>query len=233
MRWPPLPTTAAISRLAPDLDGGNQANNRVVVLCRSAPRAAMAESTQPRHCNCACVRCSLGLDCPSVRRAHLQGIVDAILVMVVGVIADQPADMFCVERDDMIQDLAAATAHPALRQAILPWRLDARPLRPQTRRLQELDDLMVEHRISIRDHITIWRCVQKRFAQLLDHPGRGGVLSDVEVQDAAAAMLDDEETVEQIEGHGRHRGKVECVDQFAATLKKRKPPLPRVTPAPK
>ena len=64
--------------------------------------------------------------------------------MVVRVIADQPAKMCFVQRDDMVKDFAAATSYPALRYAILPGRLDARPLGFQTRCLEEHGDIGVE-----------------------------------------------------------------------------------------
>ena len=81
---------------------------------------------------------------------------NAVFVVVVHVIADQPAEMLFVQRDDMVKDLASATSHPALRNAILPGRLDARPLGFQTRRRQKSDDLIVELRVSIQDDVTVW-----------------------------------------------------------------------------
>jgi hypothetical protein len=41
--------------------------------------------------------------------------VDAVLVVVVHVITYQPTEMFFIERDDMVEDLAPATADPSER----------------------------------------------------------------------------------------------------------------------
>ena len=56
--------------------------------------------------------------------------------------------------------------------------------------------------------------------------------SDVEVQDPAASVLDDEEAVEQLEGHRRHGEEVEGDDHLAVILEKGKPALARIAPAP-
>jgi hypothetical protein len=80
----------------------------------------MVQTAQARNRNHGCVRCWLLLDGPSVRRVLFQTIVKAVLVMAVHVIADQPTEMFFIQRDDMVKELAPATSHPALCNAILP-----------------------------------------------------------------------------------------------------------------
>jgi len=64
--------------------------------------------------------------------------------------------MLFVQRDDMVEDLAAATSDPAFRNSVLPGCLDAGPLRRQTRGLQERDDRGIELRVAVQDDITIW-----------------------------------------------------------------------------
>ena len=59
--------------------------------------------------------------------------------------------MSFVQCDDMVQNLAATTSNPAFRGSILPGRLDARPLRFQTRRLQKRNDGGIEFRIAVQD----------------------------------------------------------------------------------
>ena len=65
------------------------------------------------------------LDRSPIRRIHFQRVVNAVIVMVVDVIADRSPEMLLVQRDDVVEDFAATTANPAFRQTILPWRLDA------------------------------------------------------------------------------------------------------------
>ena len=55
-----------------------------------------------------------------------------IFVMVVHVIADQPAKMCFVQRDEMVKDFAAATSYPAFRYAFChgAWTLVRMGFRP-------------------------------------------------------------------------------------------------------
>ena len=57
--------------------------------------------------------------------------------------------MSFVQCDDMVQNLSATASNPAFRGSILPGRLDARPLRFQTGRLQKCDDGGIEYRIDL------------------------------------------------------------------------------------
>src|SRR5260370_18015038 len=75
--------------------------------------------------------------------------------MVVHVVAERPAEMWFVQRDDVVEDLSPATSDPSLRDSILPRCLYARPFALQSRCLQERDHLVVECRIAIEDHIPI------------------------------------------------------------------------------
>ena len=75
------------------------------------------------------------------------------------------------------------------------------------------------------DHVAIWDCFGKRFAQLLDDPLRRRVPSHVAVQDLPASMFDDEEAVEQLEGQRRYREEVESDDHLAVILEEGQPPF--------
>ena len=94
----------------------------------------------------------------------------AIFVVVIDVITHEPEQMSFVQRDHMVQDLSTATPNPSFRDSILPGRLDARPLRFQTRRLQKHDDRGVEFRIAVQDHVTVWASFRKGFAQFVARP---------------------------------------------------------------
>ena len=89
--------------------------------------------------------------------------------------------MSFVQCDDMVQNLSATTSNPAFRGSILPGRLDARPLRFQTRRLQKRNDGGIEFRIAVQDHITVWANLRESLAQLLDDPLRTRMSSNVEM----------------------------------------------------
>jgi Glycosyltransferase family 87 len=52
--------------------------------------------------------------------------------------------MLFVQRDDMVENLAAAAYHPALRSPVLPRRLNSRALRSKARRLQKGNHIRIE-----------------------------------------------------------------------------------------
>src|SRR5215831_3293520 len=65
-------------------------------LCCFVPRVAMVQSAQSRKRNQPCVPGRLRLDWPLVRSVLRERIVNAILVMVRHVVANQPTEMFFV-----------------------------------------------------------------------------------------------------------------------------------------
>ena len=91
----------------------------------------MLETAKTRQRNERSVRCWRLLDGSMVRRVLGQRVMDAILVMVGHVLAEQPAEVLFIESDNMVEDFASATPHPPCGCAILP----GRPLWFQTGRL--------------------------------------------------------------------------------------------------
>src|SRR6266851_2903856 len=86
----------------------------------------MMQSAQTRQRDYGCFRRWLSLDRSAIGRVFAEAIVNSVFVMVVHVIAHQPTKMRFVECDHLIEDLAAATSHPSLRDSILPGCLYAR-----------------------------------------------------------------------------------------------------------
>ena len=191
----------------------------------------MVQATEARTGNHDRVRCRPVIDWASVRRIFLQGVVNAIVVMVVHVIADHSAEMVFVQRDDMVQDLAPNTPDPSFRDPVLPGRLDARPYWFETRGLQKRDHASIEFRIVVEDRVSIWGSFGKRFAQLLDDPVCSRVAGDVEMQDLSPPLFDDEKAVQQLERDRGHGEEVESHDHVAVVSEEGQPPLARVATA--
>ena len=80
----------------------------------------MVQPTQAWQGNYGGVRGWLGLNWPPMRRILFQGIVRAVLMVIAHVIMDEPAKVFLVQRNDIVEELAATTSYPSLRDAILP-----------------------------------------------------------------------------------------------------------------
>ena len=53
----------------------------------------------------------------------------AVFVIMADVLRQQPFEVVFIERDDMIQQVAAAASHPAFRRAILPGAFEGSPNR--------------------------------------------------------------------------------------------------------
>src|SRR3984893_6114675 len=75
-----------------------------------------------------------------------------IFVVVVQVCSDQPVEMAFVQRDDRVEQLAPATADPALGDAVLPGGLDARARRVQAGGLHESGDSAIKRRVMVEQH---------------------------------------------------------------------------------
>ena len=122
--------------------------------------------------------------------------------------------MSLVQRDDIIQQLAAATSHPALGHAILPGTLDRRLhtlyLQGSNRR-GDFESILC---VVTKDEELGREFIRERFAYLLDNPIAGRIPRNIEVQDTSTVMADDEEAVEHVEGEGRDREEIHRRDGF-------------------
>jgi hypothetical protein len=143
----------------------------------------------------------------------------------------EPAKVRFMQRNDLIEDLSAATSDPAFRDSVLPRCPDTRPLGFQACRLQKRNHVSIEFRIAVQDHVSVRGSFGKRFAQLLHDPVPSRMAGHVEVQDLATSALDYEKAVEQLEGNSRHREKVESNDDLAVILEEGQPQLARVATA--
>src|SRR5262249_15006420 len=107
----------------------------VRLLRRFAPRVAMVQATEARQGDHVGGGGRLRFDCSLVRSVFFERVVNSIFLVIVHVVTHQAEQMSFVQRDDMVQDLSAATANPSFRRSILLRRLNAGPLRFQPRRL--------------------------------------------------------------------------------------------------
>ena len=148
---------------------------------------------------------------------------NAVLVVITDVLADDATKVFFVHRDDMVEDLAAAAPNPSFGRSVLPWGVNARSFGFQSGGRQEADDVATEDGIVIQNGVAIGGRLRKGFAKLLHHPICGRMSRDVEMQDSTAFVLDDEETVQHAEARGRNGEEVEGDDRLAVVVKKSAP----------
>ena len=167
----------------------------------------------------------------SIGRVLIQKIVYPIIVMVVHVVANQPSQMYFVQRDDVVEDLPPTTADPAFRDPILPGRLHTRALRLEAGGLQESDHIGIEFRVVVQDDISIRTSLGERFPELLHDPIGGGMGSDIDVQDLAPPVPDHEEAVQQPEGQGGYGKEIHGDDGLPVIGEEREPALSRIAAA--
>ena len=60
----------------------------------------------------------LGLDWTSVGRVFVQRVVNAVLLVIAHVLADQTAKVFFIHRDDLVEELAAAASDPSFGRSV-------------------------------------------------------------------------------------------------------------------
>ena len=102
--------------------------------------------------------------------------------MVIGnVLTAQPQQMSLMERNDMIQHLSAAAAHPSLGDSVLPGTPDARPNRLDPARLQKLTHLAAEFGVAVEQDIPVWAGPRQGLPQLLYDPIGRWVRRSIEV----------------------------------------------------
>ncbi len=131
--------------------------------------------------------------------------------------------MAFVQRDDVVEQLAPAVAHPALRDAVLPGGLDTGARRVQADGLQERDHTTIKRRVVVDKDETMWTVSRKHVAQLLHYPGGRWLAGHVEMQNRASMVFDDEEAREQLEGQRGDRAEIAGNDRLAVVGEKRDP----------
>jgi hypothetical protein len=163
------------------------------------------------------------LDRTSAGCVFAQGVVNAVLLVIADVLADDATKVFFIQWDDVVEDLAAAASNPSFGRSVLPWGVNARAFNLQSRCLQEGNDVAVENGIVIQNDVAISSRLRKGFAKLLHDPICGRMLRDVEMQDSPPFVLDDEETVQHSEARARNGEEVEGDDGLAVVMKKCEP----------
>ncbi len=108
-----------------------------------------------------------------------------------------------VEYDEVVEAFSPEGADDALGERILPRRVgrDEHLLNAEAVEAA-VKDVAID-RVAIPEKIPWRRLVGERVNDLLGGPGGGRVISDIDVQEFAAVMAEDDEAKEQAEGQGR------------------------------
>ena len=143
-------------------------------------------------------------DHPGVRRLLLQGIVNAIVVVILEVISNQPKQMGFVQDHHVVQEFPATAPHPGLRHTVLPGTAISCSDQLTAEGFQHRRHFSAEPDVAVEDQILGCTIFREDLSHLLHDPGTGGMFGDVEVQDVATAVADYEKAVQHPEGRGGH-----------------------------
>ena len=109
----------------------------------------------------------------------------SVLVVVANIFAHQPFQVPFVKYNDIVKQVSATVADPALGDAILPWASEARPF-----------GLDCEICTAIKDQMAGRRIVGKGLAQLLRNPRATRMPCHIAMENQPPVMRNDEETIE-------------------------------------
>ena len=130
-----------------------------------------------------------------------------------------------IHRNHVIQQVSSAALDPTLGNSVLPGASERGPHGVHLQRSNSWGNVHTILGIPIEDQKPESRFKRKGLPQLLDDPQARGMLGDVDVQNAAPGMGDDEKTIEHTESNRRNRKKVHGGNGFPVIAKKGEPSL--------
>jgi hypothetical protein len=79
----------------------------------------------------------------------------SVLLVIADVLADDATKVFFIQRDDVVEDLAAAASNPSFGRSVLLWGVNACSFGFQSGGRQEGNDVAVENGIVIQNDVAI------------------------------------------------------------------------------
>ena len=141
----------------------------------------------------------------TTRRSSLcQCKVCSVVVVIADVLVHQAFQVRFVEHDDVVKQIPAAVANPALRNPVLPRTMRAGSLWLDAEVLHRMDDPIIESWVVIEDQVTGTRIVRECFPQLVRDPSAAGMLRHVVVENPPPVVRYDKEAVKHAEGQRWH-----------------------------
>jgi len=141
--------------------------------------------------------------------------------MVRQILKTEPAEMALIDRDDMVEDLAANTADPSFCNSFLPRPPHTCSQGFNAACLEELEDVIAELGIVIEHNVTIGAGKRQGLPELLHDPIASRMRRTVEMEKGSPAIFDDEEDVECLKRQCRNGKEVEGGDHFAMVVQER------------
>ena len=161
----------------------------------------------------------------AVRRFLPQSEMHAIFVVLANIVCEKSLEVALVEGDDMVEQVTPTAFHPTLCHAILPRTLQRSADPFDFHRSDRGWDIRPILGIPVEDEKPGCRPKGKGLPELLHDPTARRVSGDIDVQDAAAIVANDEKAIEHAKRDRWNREEIHCRDSFPVVAQKRKPTL--------
>ena len=116
--------------------------------------------------------------------------------MIIGQVRNQKTTQVrLVEHDDVVQQIVPDTLDESFGYAVLPGFPVSRLLWLDTNGIESIWDLLPVDTVTVEDRVFRRRFKRECFSELLDNPWGGRFIRDVEMNDIAPTMRDDEKDV--------------------------------------
>jgi len=142
------------------------------------------------------------LNWPAMGRILVERQVSACPVVVREVASQGTAQVRFAEDDDVIQTLAPDGADEAFREGVLPRAVRRRQDFTDAHALQALPEHVTVDRVAVAEEVGRGRVVREGVYDLLSRPGRGGMLGDIEVEDAPPVVGEHDEDEQDAQARG-------------------------------
>jgi hypothetical protein len=133
--------------------------------------------------------------------------------------------MAFIEGDYVIQEIPAATLHPALCDTVLPGTPERGPGWLAAHGSDSSHNLGTEFGIAIEDQVLGRGFIRECFAQLLHHPSALRVRGHIEVQNSPTVVRNHKKAVQYAQREGRDREEVHRSYDFAMVPQESPPTL--------
>jgi len=122
--------------------------------------------------------------------------VRAIGVVVTGIVLDKTAQVRLVEDEYVIQKISATAFDPTLGHAILPRAGGGYALGSHAAGGKQTGDLLTKLAVTIQNRVPVRARFRECLPELLRYPGAARVFRDIEMENLATAVFDNEKAVQ-------------------------------------
>ena len=129
--------------------------------------------------------------------------------------------------DNLVEAIAANSSVQAFKVRVLPWRSRSLNDFLDAHVLDAILEVLSIDTIAIANHVSRCRVIEKRFDDLLRRPNGGWIRRDVEMDDCATVMTEDDKAEQDAKRRGRHREEVDRDDVGQVIVQEGTPGLRR------